>query len=319
MRPTTLLILVFWAASMGWLTFTKLPPTTENGIPPQYQDILPDSAIELPPVKWSIRLNDKSIGEATNQIERQEDGQANATSTVWIKELSVDELIGQRLGGLGGAIFQRFQPLSPSGGAGDALSFQVRNEMQFDHFGELTGFDCIVDVADFPECIILRGTVANEKLKLLAYVTIPSADGKPATRQPVHKSEMDLPAGSLIADSLSPRPRFRDLYVGQEWTFSTYRPLAPNSPLQDVLATVEALETIQWNGEPITAHRVAYQRPTGGVLNLDQQLGVVWVDPTGTVLRQTMNWGALRLTFERLADDGDSRLTAEEGHRDLDQ
>ena len=129
---------------------------------------------------------------------------------------------------------------------------------------------------------------------------------------------MDLPAGSLIADSLSPRPHFVDLRVGQEWTFSTYRPLAPNSPLQDVLAKVEALENIEWNGEPITAHRIAYQRPTGGVLNLDQQLGLLWVDPTGTVLRQTMNWGALRLTFERVADDGLSSSTVEDGHRDLD-
>ena len=314
----TLFILVFWVASMGWLTFTKLLPTIENGTPPQYQDILPDSARELPPVRWSIRLNEKPIGEATNQIERREDGQANATSTVWIEELSVDELIGQRLGGLGGVLFQRFQPLPASSEAAAALSFHVRNQMEFDYFGELTGFDCIVDVADLPECIILRGTVSNEQLKLLAYVTIPSADGSPATRQPVHSSEMDLPAGSLIADSLSPRPRFRDLRVGQEWTFKTYRPLAPNRPLQDVLAKVEALETIEWNGEPITAHRVVYQRPTGGVLNLDQQLGVVWVDPTGTVLRQTMHWGALRLTFERISDDGTSPSTTEDGHRDHD-
>ena len=88
-----------------------------------------------------------------------------------------------------------------------------------------------------------------------------------------------------------------------------YRPLLPSRPLELVEATVEDREMIAWGGRKVLALRVVYRRAAGSSLSLDRELGSLWVLPDGTVVRQTLRWGSLELTFDR-------QSSAEaEGHR----
>ncbi|MDG2385030.1 MAG: hypothetical protein P8N76_25385 [Pirellulaceae bacterium] len=283
---------------MAWLTTTKLIPPLRTGSPPRYEDVLPSEAVQLPPERWSIRLNQRVIGVALNRIRRDPDGRGSISSSVTIPELSLQDLVNQQFGGLSASLLTGFG--SDSADA-QPLRFHLENEMSFDHFGELTGFDCLVDVADLQDCITLRGTVLDDKLQLVAYLKLPDAnsDEEPVPKV-VHKGQIKLPPDSLLADSLSPRSRFGQLRVGQTWTFQSYRPLTPTHPLQSIEATVESREMIEWNSEQIRAYHVVYRRPVGVILNIDQTLGHVWVRSDGQVLRQSVRWGSLELTFERL-------------------
>ena len=82
-------------------------------------------------------------------------------------------------------------------------------------------------------------------------------------------------------------------------TFQMYRPLLPNRPLDLVEATVEGYDEIPWCGQTVKALQVVYRRAAGSSLSLDRELGSVWVLSDGTVVRQTLHWGSLELTFHR--------------------
>ncbi|MCP4191925.1 MAG: hypothetical protein GY768_15025 [Planctomycetaceae bacterium] len=283
---------------MAWLTTTKLLPPLRTGTPPRYNDVLPSEAVQLPPERWSIRLNQRAIGEASNQIQREADGRGSISSQITIPELSLKDLVSQRFGGLSASLLTGFGGNSANA---EPLHFHLENEMAFDHFGQLTGFDCVVDVADLKGCITLRGTVLDDNLQLVGYLKLPDANpAKEPVPKIVHKGQIKLPPDSLVADSLSPRSRFGRLRVGQTWTFQSYRPLTPTHPLQTIEATVESRETIEWNSEQLRAYHVVYRRPVSAGLSIDQALGHVWVRADGLVLRQSVRWGSLELTFERL-------------------
>jgi hypothetical protein len=294
------LIVVFWLASSTWLTWTKLIPPLRTGDPPRYEDVLPDRAVMLPPVHWLIELNGKPLGTATNEVSRQADGNGRVRSEIRIRGLSVEDLLQPTFGMLGSVIQRSFGRSGP----GPELNLNVENQMYFDAFGQLQAFECRVDVADLDEWIRLRGTVHETKLRLSAFVGRDSSDD--ALRNPsppVFRSEVELPADRLVADSLSPRPRFGRLQIGQKWTFQMYRPLLPSQPLELVEAHVDRLEEIAWEGRMLSAYHVVYRRAAGSILSLDQDLGQLWVLPDGTVVRQTLQWGSLTLTFDRQPAD----------------
>ena len=306
MRLRNLLILVFWLASLTWLTVTKLLPPLRTGDPPSYEDILPNQAIVIPPVRWSIRLNGRPLGSATNEVTRHADGNGRVLSVVRIEGLSLQDVLQPSFGMLGGAL-QRALGSTGKPGAGPALDLTVRNEMNFDAFGQLQAFECRVDVADLAEWIRLRGTVHETRLRVSAFVGDdpggdlsgdPGGSDDPAAVTPVYRTEVELPADRLVADALSPRPRFGQLKVGQTWTFQMYRPLLPNSPLELVEAEVEGREVVSWGGQTWSAAHVVYRRAAGSGLSLDRELGHLWVLRDGTVVRQTLRWGSLELTFD---------------------
>jgi hypothetical protein len=292
------LILVFWLASSTWLTWTKLIPPLRTGDPPRYQDVLPDRAVALPPVHWSIQLNGRPLGTASNEVSRQEDGNGCVRSEIQIEGLSVQDLLQPTFGMLGSAL----QRSLGQSGPGPELDLTVENQMFFDAFGQLQAFECRVDVADLDEWIRLRGTVHETQLRLSAFVGRETGDVLRNPPPPVFRSEVELPADRLVADSLSPRPQFGHLQVGQKWTFQMYRPLLPNQPLELVEAHVDRQDEIEWNGQTVSAFHVVYRRAAGSILSLDQDLGQLWVLTDGTVVRQTLQWGSLVLTFDRQPD-----------------
>ena len=290
-RPIHWLIVAFWLGSLGWLTWTKLIPPLRTGDPPRYQDILPDRAVTLPPIRWAILLNGRHLGSAMNAISRQADGNGRVRSEIHIEGLSVQDLLQPTFGMLGSAFQRALGTDGATRGAQPTLELDISNEMYFDAFGQLQAFECRVDVADLEEWIRLRGTVHDTKLRLTAFVGTETGGTGGHRTEPVYRTEVELPADRLVADSLSPRPRFGSLQVGQQWTFQMYRPLIPNQPLSLVEATVDRRESIPWGEETVTALHVVYRRSAGSVLRLDQELGHLWVLPNGDVVRQTLQWG----------------------------
>ena len=113
--------------------------------------------------------------------------------------------------------------------------------------------------------------------------------------------EIDLPADTLVSDSLTPRAELRNLSLGQTWTFPVYRAFPPNSPVQIVQGQVEQHEIIFWDSRDVETMLVVYRAAGGPGLNFsDGPLGKEWVRRDGVVLQQEVSFSGLSLRFERL-------------------
>ena len=295
LRGSTLFILIFWMASMSWLTWTKLRPASRSIQSPQQDDMLPREAVRLDPIRWRISVNGRPFGWAAHDIERFSDGQGRVDSTVRIEKLSIDQVLEQGFGSLGALLSRGLDP-DRALGLGP-VSLTIRNAMRFDSFGQLEGFESLVQEDTWGECIRLTGTVRESQLLIKAYLVVGGEPGE-ASVEPVYQSVLELPPDKLVVDSLAPQPRFRDLKVGQRWTFETYHPFFPTRPLQSVDAVVEERRMLRIGDQDVRTFHVVYRRGRDDGLSLDRHLGDVYVTSDGTVVRQTLSWGGITLTFD---------------------
>jgi hypothetical protein len=302
-RASTLFILIFWIISMTWLGWTKLRPAAQQPRAPQHDDVLPLAAGKLPPIFWEITLNGTRIGWASHDVQRLADGQGRVQSTVRIDRLSVDDVMHQGWGGLGGLLARGL-----SGGASReavVVRLLVTSSMQFDHFGQLQGFECLVSEDAWGECVRMQGAVRDDHLFVQAYLLMSGTDGE-GRKEPVYQTKLPLPPDQIVVDSLAPRPRFGRLRVGQSWTFETYNPLRPTRPLQRVVASVVGRQTIRFGQRDERTYHVRYVEADDDGLSLERDLGELWVSASGAVLRQTMRWGKMVLAFERIERAADA-------------
>jgi hypothetical protein len=173
--------------------------------------------------------------------------------------------------------------------------------MQFDHFGQLQGFECLVYEDVWGECIRMQGSVRDEQLFVQAYLMISEGAGA-GRKEPVYQTKLPLPSDTIVVDSLAPRPRFGRLRVGQSWTFETYNPFRPTRPLQCVVAKVIGRQTLRVRERDERTFHVRYIEADDDGLSLERDLGELWVTDSGEVFRQTMRWGTMELAFERVED-----------------
>jgi hypothetical protein len=293
-QRSTWFILSFWLASMGWLTWTKLRPAGRLGQPPPLEDVLPLQAVRMPRSDWQISLNDQPLGWATHQVERFADGQGEVISRVRLERLPIEQALEQGFGSLGSLISRGLGGSGP--GLGD-VSLTVDNVMRFDHFGQLESFDSTVHEDQWGECIRIVGTVRENQLLVKAYLRL-GPEGDENVLKPVYQNVLPLPADKLVLDSLAPRPRLRNLRIGQHWTFESYHPFFPTRPLQTLEARVEERRMLRIDGQDVWTLRVVYRRAADDGLSLEQRVGDVYVTDDGTVVRQTMTWGGLTLVFD---------------------
>ncbi len=280
---------------MSWLTWTQLRPSAHPGQPPQQDDILPREVVRWEPIRWRISVNGRPLGWAAHDVERLSDGQGRVDSTVRIENLSMEQVLEQGFGSLG-AFLLRGLGVPGRDGLG-SISFTIENAMRFDSFGELESFESLVQEDSWGDCIRLQGTVRESQLMVKAYLAISDERGEPSL-EPVYQEVIDLPPETLVVDSLSPRPRFRDLKVGQQWTFETYHPFFPTHPLQTIEASVEGRRMLRLGAEDVWTTHIVYRRGGDDGLSLERHLGDVYVSSDGTVVRQTLVWGGLTLTFD---------------------
>lgn len=300
--------LILWFASTGWLLSTKILPALTAGNPPDYGQILPRTAKTPEPVKWSIRWNGRNIGWAENRITRSFDGTGRIVSEVQFEQLPVDEMVREFMGILG-----RFA--APLTGEIGMLDLRVFTEMNFDNYGSLSDFETSVDVGTLEALLQLDGHVIDDKLDLAARIR-PDAD---TSNEIFRNREIVLPPDALFADTFSPRPKLANLHVGQTWSFQSYQPLMPHSPLTLIEARVDREELVEWNGKMMRTYKVVFKKDSGsGISSTRRPVSETWVTRDGTVLRQDLWIASVKVQFVRepaAETDGSKQVAQLQGDR----
>lgn len=291
------LIVVFWLVAMNWLVRTKIFHSLSGSELPSYA---PSRLLDQPDereVGWSIEWNRRHLGTARSRIHIQWDGSSRVVSSIEFHDLPLD-ILARQLFGPAGALLPnsvQFDKLLN-------LALQIRNESVFDPFGQLQHLRTTVDIFDIQEFIQVQGNLLPDG-KLNLVVRLKDQGNLTDFPKSVIRRSIDLPAGGLVVDSLAPQPKLKNLRVGQQWTFQSYRPFPPNSSLQMVEAKVEGRQTIQWNGKPVQVFKVSYRNDAGSSLTASREpFGYLWVRSDGVVVKQQVRFASLNVAFIRISD-----------------
>lgn len=283
-RWYTTSVVLIWLASMSWLVTSKVLPALLVGDPPSYRAIV-EAQKQSPPAGWDLTLNGNSLGWALSMALPAADGGTELQGWIHFRRLPLTDATPGWLK----SMFQLMeQPL-------EVPKMDARSIFTIDRQGRLTGFRTAVRLAPFRDEIIFRGEVEGTKLML----TVQAKDfvSPPPT-------EIYLPPGALVGDSLTPQPKLPGLRAGQQWSVPIYSPLRPMQPVEVLQATVEKSELISWGGEVIDCWVVTYRNdPGAGLGGQTPPRGGVWVRHDGTVLKQDMRLFDSTLTSVRLTDE----------------
>ena len=280
-HPFNVIVVLFWLATMGWLTVAKILPPLRVGEPPSYVSILKES-LDQPPVCWSIRLQDRSIGWAATRVARRTDGITDLWSRVYLAELPLDDIVPSWVGAV-------LRPMLRSLGPMDV---DKKSRLIVDPLGRLVGFESRVRVANLPDAIKVQGQIEGALLKLVVQ-----------SGEVSYKLERYLPPDALMTDELSPQAYLPGLRVGQTWTVPLYSPFRPpNSPMEILQATVEREDRMTWGSRPLNSRIIVYRNDPGSGRAGDEIRGRVWVRDDGMVLRQEVTIFKSRLQFVRLPE-----------------
>ena len=288
-HPFNVIVVLFWFATMGWLVVAKIVPPMRVGEPPNYSSIVQESR-DQPPVCWSVRLRDRTIGWAVGKLERRSDGITSLESRVYLGDFSWEDMIPGWLAGV-------LQPVFTDLGQPDIYK---RSRFDLDPLGRLVGFESGVRVAGLIDAIKVQGVVEGTNMKL----SIQSGDFR-------EKMERYLPPNALMTDELSPQSRMPGLRVGQSWTVPMYSPFrAPNDPLEVLQAVVEREDVVTWGGQQRVCRVIVYRPDAGSGMSNNEPRGRVWVREDGLVLRQEVTVLRSHLQFVRMTDEKAVELVA---------
>jgi hypothetical protein len=288
-------IVLFWLATMTWLSITKILPPLRIGEPPNYRAII-ERDNNAPPVCWSIHFNDEVLGWAATRVEHRPDEMTAMQGRVFLTQLPLDELTPTWLSGV-------IKPLLRNTGT---LSVDARNQLDIDPLGRLVSFESRVQIAKMPDAIRIHGQVEGTVLRIT--VKLPDL---------VYKDERYLPPNAFVGNELLPQAVLPGLHVGQTWTMPVYSPFRPHkSPMEVLQAQVERHEAIVWNATTVNTLVVVYRTDSGNGLDAQHKpRGKLWVRNDGLVLRQEMTFFNSPLSFLRLPPNK-TELVARELNRD---
>lgn len=293
-------VAVLWLATMGWLLKAKILPPLMVGEPPSYRTILQADDDLAAPVSWNIELNGQPLGWATSRIRQHADGIGEIHSRVHLSRLPLAELTP--------AWMSSFVKLleGDRGETETIIAMESINVVEIDPLGRLIGFRSQTllgpapATADAPQSsgllmnISIRGVMDGDQLSIV----VKSGEFEYATK-------VTVPPDALMGDALSPQTRLPNLRVGQTWTVPVYSPFRPpTSPLDILHATVERSDPIVWSDRVVPALLVVYRDdPGSGLTSKQAARGQVWVDRSGTVLKQEVSLLTSKLTFVRRSAD----------------
>ncbi len=287
-------VLACWGAAMGWLFVEKILPTLQQGDPPEYAEVLPETDNGPRRTCWEIHYQDRPIGQATSWAVRNEDGSGKLESVVQFERLPLSELISELLGTFGALV-------KPMWNTDDniEIAMNVVSEMFVGADGKLDSFVTELRIDDLDNLIRVEGEVNGNKLDL---AVLTSDDGR--SMHVRYRDQIDLSSEAVVSGALSPQDRLANLHVGQTWTLPVYRPFPPNSPLQMVQAKVERTESFAWNNESLAAFEVFYRADAGSGISISREpIGKMWVAEDGAVLQQEARIANMQFRFVRLPDD----------------
>jgi len=295
-RAFQIVVVVFWLASMVWLTTTKLVPLLITGERPDYHAGLPATAEKPELIGWELQLNQRPIGWAVNRSRRLADGSGELNSVVHFDHLPLAKILEQSL--------PLLKSLLPAGDqfeitSGWELTIRSRVDLQPNH--RMQRMQTIIDLGPLQNVIRLDGRVDGSTLHVQVATTAGLEAGPDQREIKIFEKDFDFPGDDVVADSLAPQPRLDRLRVGQSWTIRTYQVIAPQLQMQVIEAKVEADEYISWNDQTTHVRIVAYRGDAGSGLSLAREpIARLWVAEDGQVLRQEMSLGDLRFVLVRM-------------------
>ena len=282
-RWFSIAVIVLWLGSMGWLLTEKvLPPLLVGGSLDRRAVF--EAQLRRPSVGWRMDFNGRQIGWAQSRAVRLPGDLTEIRSRVHFDRFPLEEVTPPWL-----RAFLKLleQPV-------DRLEMDARSTLIIDPLGRLSQFDSSVRLNPLENLISLRGTVEDGKLDLSV-----------RARDFSYSTEAYLPENALLADALSPQTELPGLRVGQRWrvpAYSLFRP--PNSPLEILLATVEGIDRIGYNGRIEDTYLVVYRPDPGTELGNDRTVrGRRGVRQDGTVLKQQVMLFGSVMTFVRLSQE----------------
>jgi len=283
-RWTQLVITLFWLATMTWLTVEKILPPLRRGEPPSFHSVYANVEASTRPIVWSVTWNGSPMGWATTQATHPTAGMTEINSHVHFSRIPVEEMAPVWMRGV---VHSAMAPL------GEQIEMDAFNRMEIDPLNRLTAFRSSIRISSVPQEIVMQGSVDGSMLKL-------RVDAGELT----YNTERYMPHDALIGDELSPQCQLPGLHAGQRWTVPVYNPLRPpDSPMEILQANVEGPESIIWNGESASALVVVYRSDSGAAFGSSSAArGKMWVDATGTVLRQEIDLLGSKLAFNRLPE-----------------
>jgi hypothetical protein len=291
-RWTSIVITLFWLATMSWLMIEKVLPPLRRGDPPSFRSIYGNLDASAEPIRWSVVWNGNPIGWARSWASHPTAGMTEVHSHVHFSRIPVEEMAPVWMRSF---VHTAVAPLGPH------IHLDAESRMEIDPLNRLTGFRSTIRVADIPDEIVVQGVVEGSQLKL----QVDAGDLS-------YRAERFMPRDALIGDELSPQTRMPGLHVGQTWTVPVYNPLNPvgpsDTPMDVLQATVEGRERLHWNGGEVDTLVVVYRADPGATFGTARlPRGKVWVDGSGTVLRQEIVVFESKLAFLRLPTKAESR------------
>ena len=181
-----------------------------------------------------------------------------------------------------------------------SVRLESRNRVFFDAKGRLLRFCSTVATDALDRVIRLDGVIEGSRLKLVVQLG-----------DIVYPTEVALPAGALVDESLSPQTHLPGLHEGQTWTvpsYSLFRP--PGSKAEILRAAVEGHEWIAWEGHMEQCWLVVYRSGSDTDLDGIPPQQKLWVQADGTVLKQEIMLLDLTLTFVRTSPERAAKLAA---------
>ncbi|MBN2294394.1 MAG: hypothetical protein JXM70_18340 [Pirellulales bacterium] len=287
-------VVLLWLSTMGWLVKEKVLPPLLLGDPPSNQTIL-QARRGHPPVRWQILWNNNEVGWATNSTKELPKGCTRIDSHVHFDDLPVDEMAPGWLRAI-------FHVVERVGGSADDDKGNAIHDIQtdavssfiIDASNRLSEIESSLSFQPSGQTISMQGVAKDDKLEL----TVHSFDVD-------LKAQVPLDTDAFLRDALSPTTRLPNLYEGRTWTVSVLTPLKyPNSPHEILLAKVEGLHLITYNGSPKAVWLVTYHNNPGKKLSTDTKpRAKLWVQRDGVVLKQEMSILNSTITFVRIPDN----------------
>ena len=290
-RSGFLATFVFWLAAMSWLLFTKIHPVLDATPAPAPGFVEPGAA-HFEKSCWDIQCQGEPIGSVANHTQGDGSGEVTVESTVELTDIPIGELLADLLSGW--SVLTRWASPIP---VETKLSVETHTRMTFFE-GALQRFASRVQVDGEGAMFELLGERQANGL----HVSVNPGEMlvQAGFDQPLFSSLLPVPEESLVIDALSPYSELRNLRVGKRWQMQSYRAFPPNQPLRTILATVERTEIVVWDGEIVNCFVIEFRdlKPQGPTASAGPS-GYMWVDDSGTVLKQNMQVGGIQLDFLR--------------------
>ena len=284
-------VVAFWLAAMGWLLLTKIFPIFD----PSPQPAAPLAHAVTPSSQqtcWGIDCEGVPVGFASNLAESDGEGRFEVTSLVRLTDLPVGQLLSNFMSSWGG-FAGWLSPLPQN----TTVSLATNTSMLFVE-GRLERFESAVSLDDVGPVFEMTGT--RQKGGLLVEVLPSEILARDGWTEPIFSSVISVPDDTLIVDAFSPYSELTNLRVGKRWQMRSYRAFPPTQPIRVVDANVERTEMIMWEGDITTCYVVGFvDADTSGPTAAATSLGQMWVDDDGTVLKQSLWVGGVKLEFTR--------------------